>query len=156
MKKNLKNIIATLAIVFAGVVMAAPANAADANLKSGEYNKVCDLYVIESGMSADEKAEIERLRAAAGCDTAEDANVMDNVRKIINVAVAAVGIIAVLVIVVSGQRLVVANGDANKIKQAKSMLLYAVIAVVVAILAYAVVNFVAAAIAENGGAGSSV
>lgn len=156
MKKNLKSIIAALAIVFADVAMAAPVNAVDAGVGNNDYNKVCELYKDDPSLSTSEREEYARLRAAAGCDTSSDANILNNVKNIINVAIAAVGIIAVLVIVVSGQRLVVANGNADKIKQAKNMLLYAVIAVIVALLAFAVVNFVAAAIAENGGAGSSV
>ena len=49
-----------------------------------------------------------------------------------------------LVIVIAGQRYVTAGGDSAKIKQAKDMILYAVVGIVVAGLAWAIINFVAA------------
>lgn len=63
-------------------------------------------------------------------------------KQIINVLLFITGMIAVLFIVLGGLRFVTSNGDSNQISQAKQTILYAVIGLVVAILAYAIVNFV--------------
>ena len=56
------------------------------------------------------------------------------------------GIISVGAIVIAGQRLVVSSGDSAKIVNAKRMIMTAVIALVIAGLAYAVVQFVIASV----------
>jgi uncharacterized membrane protein YjfL (UPF0719 family) len=50
----------------------------------------------------------------------------------------------VVVIIVAGIMFTTSGGNADSVKKAKSMLLYAVIGIVVSILAYAIVNFVLA------------
>ncbi len=63
-------------------------------------------------------------------------------QTIINVLVSAVGIIAVAVIVIGGILYVTSTGDAAKAKRAQNTILYGVVGLVVAVLAYAIVNFV--------------
>ncbi len=63
-------------------------------------------------------------------------------QTIINVLVSAVGIIAVAVIVIGGILYVTSTGDASKAKRAQNTILYGVVGLVVAVLAYAIVNFV--------------
>lgn len=45
-------------------------------------------------------------------------------------------------IVIAGFRFVTSNGDANTVTQAKNTIIYAVIGIVVAVMAYAIVNFI--------------
>lgn len=52
------------------------------------------------------------------------------------------GIAAVIIIIVSGISFITANGDANKISNARRMLIYALIGLVVIILAKAIVTYV--------------
>ncbi len=52
------------------------------------------------------------------------------------------GAAAVIMIVIGGIRYTVSGGDSSAVKGAKDTILYAVIGVVVALLAYAIVNFV--------------
>ena len=59
-----------------------------------------------------------------------------------NVLLFLVGSIAVIMMVVGGFKYVVSNGDSNSVQSAKNTILYAVIGLVVAIIAYAVVRFV--------------
>ncbi len=63
-------------------------------------------------------------------------------QTIINVMVSVVGIVAVAVIVIGGILYVTSTGDASKAKRAQHTILYGVVGLVVAILAYAIVNFV--------------
>lgn len=61
---------------------------------------------------------------------------------VINILLYIIGIIAVIMIVVGGVRYTVSNGNASQVKEAKDTILYAVIGLIVAIMAYAIVNFV--------------
>ena len=67
---------------------------------------------------------------------------------IINTAIAVIGIVAVFVIVFAGQRFMTAQGDPAQVKKAKDMVLYAVIALIVATIAGAAVLFVSGAIGK--------
>lgn len=64
------------------------------------------------------------------------------VQTVISILLFAIGVISVIMIIVGGIRYTVSNGDSSKITQAKNTVLYAVIGLVVALLAYAIVNFV--------------
>lgn len=63
-------------------------------------------------------------------------------RTITNVMLFVIGAISVIMLIVGGIRYVVSGGDSTKVQEAKNTILYAIVGVVVAILAYAVVNFV--------------
>ena len=64
------------------------------------------------------------------------------VSAIVSVLLFAIGIVSVIMIIVGGLRYTTSNGDPSKVKSAKDTILYAVIGLVVALLAYAIVNFV--------------
>ncbi|MDB5186545.1 MAG: rane protein of unknown function [Candidatus Saccharibacteria bacterium] len=53
-----------------------------------------------------------------------------------------IGAISVIMIIVGGIRYVTSAGDSSKIKAAKDTIMYSVVGLVVALLAYAIVNFV--------------
>ena len=61
---------------------------------------------------------------------------------IANVLIFLVGAIAVLFLIIGGLRYVVSGGDAKNVEAAKNTILYAIIGIVVAILAFAAVKFV--------------
>ncbi len=77
---------------------------------------------------------------ASGTD--KDAKLEDQIKIITNVLLFIIGAIAVIMIIVGGIRYVTSNGDSSQTKAAKDTIMYAVIGVIVAILAYAIVNFV--------------
>ncbi len=62
--------------------------------------------------------------------------------EITNVLLFAIGAIAVIMIVVGGLRYVISGGDAKQVDAAKNTILYAIIGIIVALLAYAAVGFV--------------
>lgn len=64
------------------------------------------------------------------------------IQTIINILLFILGAIAVVMIVIGGVRYTTSNGDSGNIKTAKDTILYAVIGLIVAIMAYAIVNFV--------------
>lgn len=62
--------------------------------------------------------------------------------KISSVLLFIVGAIAVIMIVIGGLRYVISGGDASQVQAAKNTILYALVGIIIAILAYAAVNFV--------------
>jgi hypothetical protein len=69
-------------------------------------------------------------------------NASSMAKIIVNTMLFILGILAVIMIIVSGIKYVTSNGDASKIKSAKDTLTYSIVGLVVAILAYAIVNYV--------------
>ena len=53
-----------------------------------------------------------------------------------------VGAVAVIMLIIGGLKYIVSGGDASKVQSAKNTILYALVGIIVAILAYAAVNFV--------------
>lgn len=76
------------------------------------------------------------------CKATTNDNATSMMKSVINTILMVLGIVAVIVIVIGGVRYTTSQGDSNSTKAAKDTILYAVIGLVVAILAYAVVNFV--------------
>jgi hypothetical protein len=66
------------------------------------------------------------------------------IKTIVNILLYLLGAIAVVMIVIGGIKYTTSNGDSSSITSAKNTILYSVIGLVVAILAYSIVNFVVA------------
>jgi len=68
------------------------------------------------------------------------------------------GAISVIMIIIGGLRYVISGGDSAAVTAAKNTILYAIVGVIVAILAYAIINFVIGSFSASGGAagGTSV
>lgn len=65
-----------------------------------------------------------------------------NIKTFINVVLYVLGALAVIMIVIGGLRYTISAGDSNATTGAKNTILYAVVGLIVALLAYAIVNFV--------------
>ncbi len=64
------------------------------------------------------------------------------IRTVSNVLLFILGAVAVIMIIIGGIRYVISNGDSSQITSAKNTILYSVIGLIVALLAYAIVNFI--------------
>lgn len=73
---------------------------------------------------------------------AGDKTLQDQFKNVANVLLYILGAIAVIMIIYGGIRYVTSGGDSSSIKAAKDTILYSVIGLIVAILAFAIVNFV--------------
>lgn len=62
--------------------------------------------------------------------------------KFSNIALYAVGAISVIMLIWGGLRYITSGGDSKKITDAKNTILYAIIGLVIAVLAFAIINFV--------------
>lgn len=139
MKKYLLKILAILMIATFGVMMpVAPAYAAD------NFSSICD-----------------KLPDDPACQAVrDDRNLWTIVQGVIEIVLGLVGIITVIVIIVAGQRMATSAGDPGKLKAAKDMLTWGIIGLVIALMAYAIVNFVGQLVSPGvesgaGGAGTS-
>jgi multisubunit Na+/H+ antiporter MnhB subunit len=63
-------------------------------------------------------------------------------RTITNVLLFLIGAVSVIMLIIGGIRYTISGGDSTAVTSAKNTILYAVIGIVVALLAYAIVNFV--------------
>ncbi len=71
-----------------------------------------------------------------------DDNLMKIVRNIINTLLFLVGVIAVIVIIVSGIRFVTANGNQDQVTSARNGIIYSCVGLAVSLMAYAIVYFI--------------
>ncbi len=67
-------------------------------------------------------------------------------KQVTNTILYIVGIIAVIMLIIGGIKYVVSGGDSKKVTDAKNTVLYAIIGLVIAFLAFAIVNFVISAL----------
>ena len=76
----------------------------------------------------------------AGCY--EGRTVLEVGEKIFNAVIGVVAVVAVGVVILGGDYYTASAGDVAKIKKARDTIIYGVIGLVIAILAFAIVNFV--------------
>lgn len=120
---KIKNIVLVAGVVAGMAAFAVPAPAGAIDLFSDACKNDPDLEICE-----------------VKDDTNEDLNSF--IIKVINALYYVLAVAAVLVIVISGAIYVMSNGDSNLITAAKNRILYAVIGLIVASLAWAMVSFV--------------
>lgn len=85
----------------------------------------------------------------SGVSSAKGDGVSDNtaspeslVKQFVNIFLFAVGALSVIMLIWGGIRYTTSAGDSNKVQAAKNTVLYAIVGLVIAILAYAIVNMV--------------
>ena len=90
-----------------------------------------------------------QLNLESGINSAKGTGAPDNVmeddgliKKVVNLLLWAIGIVSVIMIIIGGIRYATSNGDSTQVTAAKNTIMYAVIGLVIAIFAYAIVNFV--------------
>lgn len=71
------------------------------------------------------------------------------ITTIINTMLFIVGLLAVIMIIYAGIRFVTAHGDEKQVESARQTIIYSVVGLIVAILAYALVNWVFAQFKTN-------
>ncbi len=76
------------------------------------------------------------------CSGTDKNSLFGIITNIINLLLTVIGIIAVIMIVIGGFRYTTSAGDAGQTKSARDTIIYAVVGLVIAIMAYGIVNFV--------------
>lgn len=101
------------------------------------------LVPVEAAAQAD-----ELLQGAGATGQEGGSTIEEGITGVVNVLLFLLGVVAVIAIIVGGIMYAVSSGDAGRAKAAKDTIMYAVIGLIVAILAYAIVNFVISSFAE--------
>lgn len=92
-------------------------------------------------------------QSAKGIDQATDLfGPSGTFNTITNVLLFAVGALSVIMLIIGGIRYVVSGGDSTAVQSAKNTILYAIVGIVICLLAYAVVSFVIGSFTNSGGA----
>lgn len=122
-------VIAVLGISFASFALAPAANAVDCNTDGGQN------VTLNSGVNCAQPEETPTtLFGAEGIFT-----------TIVNVMLFLIGAISVIMLIIGGVRYTISNGDQGAVTSAKNTIMYAIIGLIVAILAFAIVRFVTGA-----------
>jgi hypothetical protein len=111
---------------------------------------------IPSSASAFEMSITDGANAARGADQVADLFGSTGIlTTVTNVMLFVVGAISVIMVIIGGFRYVISGGNSSNITTAKNTILYAVVGLIIAIMAYALVNFVIGSFV-SGGAGTNV
>ncbi len=94
--------------------------------------------------------------AAGGSECAKGSNTPTNLfgegsvfKNITNAALFLVGAISVLMLIYGGIRYTISGGESANVTAAKNTILYAIVGIIVSIMAYAIVNFVITSLPTN-------
>lgn len=122
MKQRIKQVVAGLAIVL-GVGVFLPA-------------------ITVGAVSVDPLSGACQGSTSTVCTASKTDNISTTINTVINVLLFIVGIVSVIMIIVGGIMYAVSAGDAARISKAKSTIMYAVAGLIIAFIAYAIVNWV--------------
>ena len=75
-------------------------------------------------------------------DEFEETDLKTTVKNVINVILYVVGLLAVVMVIIGGVQYTTSGGDSAAVTKAKNTILYGIVGLAIAILAYAIVNFV--------------
>ncbi|MCA9349886.1 hypothetical protein KC853_02440 [Candidatus Saccharibacteria bacterium] len=96
-----------------------------------------------SGADCDSSGGNPILQGA--CQAKDDSQQSDltvNIENITNFLLYAIGVVSVIMLIIGGFRYVLSQGDQKAAESARNTILYAIIGIVIAILAFAIVRFV--------------
>ena len=101
--------------------------------------------------------------ASAGIGAARGDNTPSNlvngdssiIKRSINIMLFAVGVLSVVMLIFGGFRYVISGGKKESVTNAKNTILYAIVGLLVAVFAYAIINFILGA-ALSGGSTTNV
>lgn len=74
---------------------------------------------------------------------------------IVNIMLFIIGALSVIMLIIGGIRYTVSGGNASAITAAKNTIMYAIVGIIVAVLAYAIVNFVLTTLVGGGSSGGT-
>lgn len=94
-------------------------------------------------VSADAVSDAQQgVNDIGGNDGGNAISLEARIKTIANILLFILGAIAVIMIIIGGIKYATSNGDSSSITSAKNTILYSVIGLIVALLAYAIVNFI--------------
>lgn len=100
------------------------------------------LTVVGDGAVAHAAPTSLKNGATGSQPTGAKADIVPLIKQVGNILLFIVGAASVIIIIIGGLRYVTSAGDSNAVNGAKNTILYAVVGLVVASMAYAIVNFI--------------
>lgn len=91
---------------------------------------------------ADAKDEVKKGADMTNSGGSAKQDLPDVITTIINVMLFIAGALAVIMIIYGGIRYITAHGDEKQVKVAKDTIVYSVVGLIIAIIAYALVTFI--------------
>lgn len=82
-------------------------------------------------------------------DPGGSANLNDVFKTVVNVLLYVIGAISVVMLIYGGIRYTISGGDSSRVTAAKNTIMYALIGLVIAFLAYAIINWVLSSLSGN-------
>lgn len=144
--KKIKMFAVGVAMMMAGLVaVATPALAAN-----------CPEGTLHSGASIGSG----NIKSIAQCNLPDEKDqpasvgLWDTIKNVIDWILAVLGIVAVIMVIIGGVNYLTSQGDPTKTKKGRDTILYGIIGLIIALLAYAIVNFVLDNVFNNSGSGA--
>lgn len=106
-------------------------------------------------LAQDAETACQGIEAAGGNCGGGDAEVKNVIQGVIEVLLYIVGVAAVIALIIGGIRYAVSGGDQQAIASAKNTVIYSIVGLIVAVLAYALVNYVFGELGGAEGSGNS-
>jgi cytochrome bd-type quinol oxidase subunit 2 len=97
---------------------------------------------VVSSVAANEACQGAGLGSGSACNSSSALQINTTLGAIINIFSAIVGLVAVIMIIVAGLQFITASGNAQNIAKARSTLLYAIVGLVIVVLAQVIVHFI--------------
>lgn len=140
MRQMVRLIVLTAALVIFGYLVVAP-SAASAALTSAQEQLCKSSGNIPQNKDGKDPTPGNPAVKCVAADGKELAGGKDSfLATFINFLLYIAGAIAVIVLIIGGIRYITSTGDAMRIKQAKDTILYGVVGLIIALLAYGIVN----------------
>jgi len=98
--------------------------------------------LISTSVKAEGSGVLDGAKIAMPTDTTVPDSLPESLKKVTNVALYVIGALSVIMLIYGGIRYVTSAGESARVAEAKNTIMYSIIGVVVALLAYAIVNFV--------------
>lgn len=138
MKTRLLHTLAGVCLVLFSILI----TGASASAVSHETDKVPDICA-----SATTTADLIRCGACDAanveqCGNASAQSLDDTIANVVDILSVVIGLVAVIMIVIAGFRYITSGGAQDKVKSAKDTLLYAIIGLIIVVLAQLIVRFV--------------
>lgn len=89
-----------------------------------------------------QSSQIKDGVTATGDQDTQTANLDDVIKTVVNTLLFIIGAVSVIMIIFGGFKYITSSGDSSNVTSAKNTILYAVIGLIVALLSYAIVNWV--------------
>lgn len=130
MKRKLANLLLGLGLVVVGLGLTAPVG-----------------YALATGaathMTASAKSDVCSGAALVGANCGDKgAGINTVIRNVINLLSVAVGVAAVIMIIIAGMKYVISGGDTQAVAGAKHTIIYAVVGLIIVAMAQLIVKFV--------------